>query len=636
MRRIRTMKIAIIAAAVIASLVGTASAASAASAVSAVTVAASPFANGASATYTIEFRTSLTGALINGSSTITLSGLNGTFPTSAGAYSIDAQAHSGVASAISGGGSSVTLTMPTLVAAAANTIVTVTATGVTNPAAANYTANVNTSVDATPTASSPYTIGAATILNTSGGDKQSVPVSTAFPIHLGASLKNGTTPVLEGGVQVVFTAVPGLTGASGTFANGTATTTATTGSTGVATATPLTANGIVGVFTVTASVPSLVTLPLATFTETNLAQGVPGAPTGVSATAGDASAAVSWVAPASNGGSAILGYTVTSSPGGITATAGASATSVVVPGLSDGTTYTFMVTATNGVGGGATSAPSNAVTPTVAAPPSSPSAQHGYWLVGGDGGIFTFGSALFHGSTGSLPLSRPVVGITPTASRQGYWLDAADGGIFAFGDAGFYGSIPGLGILPAGSAAPGRKLAAPVVGMVPSADGGGYFMVASDGGVFAFGDAVFAGSCPAIGGCAGPAVAVMPDHTGNGYWLVTATGNIYGFGDAPFLGAPGNLGSPVTSAVRTSDGNGYWILFANGTVRGFGDAANLGGPTGSAGGLNPASAIFATATGGGYWVAQADGTVSTYGDAPNDGGMNGMHLNKPIIAGTGW
>ena len=84
MRRIRTMKIAIIAAAVIASLVGTASAASAASAVSAVTVAASPFANGATSTYTIEFRTSLTGALINNSSTITLSGLNGTFPTSAG------------------------------------------------------------------------------------------------------------------------------------------------------------------------------------------------------------------------------------------------------------------------------------------------------------------------------------------------------------------------------------------------------------------------------------------------------------------------------------------------------------------------------------------------------------------------
>ena len=74
--------------------------------------------------------------------------------------------------------------------------------------------------------------------------------------------------------------------------------------------------------------------------------------------------------------------------------------------------------------------------------------------------------------------------------------------------------------------------------MVPSSTGHGYFMVASDGGVFAFGDAQFEGSCPGIGGCAGTAVAVMPDHTGKGYWLVTNTGAVYAFGDAPFYGAP--------------------------------------------------------------------------------------------------
>ena len=50
-------------------------------------------------------------------------------------------------------------------------------------------------------------------------------------------------------------------------------------------------------------------------------------------------------------------------------------------------------------------------------PPPPPPAQHGYWLVGSDGGIFTFGSAAFHGSTGSLVLQRPVVGITPTQDR---------------------------------------------------------------------------------------------------------------------------------------------------------------------------------------------------------------------------
>ena len=97
---------------------------------------------------------------------------------------------------------------------------------------------------------------------------------------------------------------------------------------------------------------------------------------------------------------------------------------------------------------------------------------------------------------GGTPLQRPVVGITPTASRNGYWLVASDGGIFAFGDSSYYGSIPGIGLHPAGSGQP-DSLDAPIVGMVPSASGHGYFMVASDGGVFAFGDARFAGSCPA-------------------------------------------------------------------------------------------------------------------------------------------
>lgn len=72
--------------------------------------------------------------------------------------------------------------------------------------------------------------------------------------------------------------------------------------------------------------------------------------------------------------------------------------------------------------------------------------------------------------------------------------------------------------------------------MVPSVDGGGYFMVASDGGVFTFGDAKFEGSCPSIDGCSGAAVAVMPDASGDGYWLVTATGHLYAFGDAAPMG----------------------------------------------------------------------------------------------------
>ncbi len=70
-----------------------------------------------------------------------------------------------------------------------------------------------------------------------------------------------------------------------------------------------------------------------------------------------------------------------------------------------------------------------------------------------DGGIFAFGDAGFHGSTGSLTLDKPVVGMAPTPGGGGYWLVASDGGIFAFGDAKFYGSTGGF------------PLVDPVVGM---------------------------------------------------------------------------------------------------------------------------------------------------------------------------
>jgi hypothetical protein len=77
----------------------------------------------------------------------------------------------------------------------------------------------------------------------------------------------------------------------------------------------------------------------------------------------------------------------------------------------------------------------------------------GYWLVASDGGIFSYGDATFYGSTGSLQLNRPVVGMAATPSSQGYWLVASDGGIFNYGDAPFYGSTGGL------------ALRAPVLGM---------------------------------------------------------------------------------------------------------------------------------------------------------------------------
>jgi len=88
---------------------------------------------------------------------------------------------------------------------------------------------------------------------------------------------------------------------------------------------------------------------------------VPGAPTGVSASAGNAQATVSFTAPTNDGGKPITSYTATSSPGGFTASG--SSSPLTVTGLTNGTAYTFTVYATNSIGNGANSSSSGSVTP---------------------------------------------------------------------------------------------------------------------------------------------------------------------------------------------------------------------------------------------------------------------------------
>ena len=98
------------------------------------------------------------------------------------------------------------------------------------------------------------------------------------------------------------------------------------------------------------------------------AASVPGAPTGVAGIAGDSSAALSWTAPSSNGGSDVTGYRITPYIGSTAQTpitTSTSATRRLITGLANGTAYTFRVAAVNSVGTGANSAASVALTPSV-------------------------------------------------------------------------------------------------------------------------------------------------------------------------------------------------------------------------------------------------------------------------------
>jgi hypothetical protein len=103
-------------------------------------------------------------------------------------------------------------------------------------------------------------------------------------------------------------------------------------------------------------------------------------------------------------------------------------------------------------------------------------------MVSDDGGVFAFGDARFAGSMGGRHLNAPTRSIDFDGDGDGYWMAATDGGVFAF-DAPYRGSF--------GS----TRLNAPIAGL--AACGDGYYLVASDGGVFDF------SSCPFVGSLGG-------------------------------------------------------------------------------------------------------------------------------------
>jgi hypothetical protein len=105
----------------------------------------------------------------------------------------------------------------------------------------------------------------------------------------------------------------------------------------------------------------------ANFATTSFPATAPGAPTGVSGTAGNAQVVVSWVAPANTGGASITSYKVTAAPGA--ATCSTATLGCAVRGLTNGTPYTFTVTATNSIDTSAASAPSAVATPSSRATP---------------------------------------------------------------------------------------------------------------------------------------------------------------------------------------------------------------------------------------------------------------------------
>ncbi|HTZ07754.1 MAG TPA: hypothetical protein VMB72_01710 [Acidimicrobiales bacterium] len=89
------------------------------------------------------------------------------------------------------------------------------------------------------------------------------------------------------------------------------------------------------------------------------------------------------------------------------------------------------------------------------------------------------------------------------------------------------------------------------------------------------------GSWPTqFGGPVGGAVGIAPTADDGGYWLVDAAGDVAALGDATLYGAPQDLTGPVAGITATPDGRGYWVYGLDGNVYPFGDAVDSGSTVG--------------------------------------------------------
>ncbi len=250
----------------------------------------------------------------------------------------------------------------------------------------------------------------------------------------------------------------------------------------------------------------------------------------------------------------------------------------------------------------------------------------GYWTttwlgaITGHGGAPTFGSP----SQSGIKLAKPIVGMAATPDGQGYWLVATDGGVFSYGDAKFYGSTGAI------------HLNQPIVNMESTPDGLGYWLVASDGGVFTFGNAKFLGSAGAIH-LNKPVVGMSATPDGLGYWLVASDGGVFTYGDAKFYGSTGaiHLNQSIAGIAPTPSGAGYWLVASDGGIFTFGDATF----SGSLGGIgkNVTGMVIDPSTGA-YTLVEANGTsvvpTLTPVAAAESASSNGALPTAPASAGA--
>jgi myo-inositol-hexaphosphate 3-phosphohydrolase len=223
-----------------------------------------------------------------------------------------------------------------------------------------------------------------------------------------------------------------------------------------------------------------------------------------------------------------------------------------------------------------------------------------------------------------LPTTTTVPQVTPTTAvqtpnRTGYWMVGTDGKVYAFGDAKTFGDA---------SLSPGAS----AVDLEPTPSGNGYWIVDDQGHIYAKGDAKISGGDVdrSLLSTTEIITSISSTKTGNGYWVFTNLGRVLPFGDAVSYGdmSKTKLNGPVLDSIPTASGKGYYMVGSDGGIFSFGDAdykGSMGGKT-----LNkPVQSLVPDGDGSGYWLVASDGGIFAF-DADFRGSMGGKGLNKPV------
>jgi len=268
----------------------------------------------------------------------------------------------------------------------------------------------------------------------------------------------------------------------------------------------------------------------------------------------------------------------------------------------------------------------------------------GYWLVGGDGGVFSFNAPFLGrgsdpGQCGSTQASHaPFVcfdGIGATPDGGGYtlvnplsYMSPSNGVVDASPQ---FGNASGAATCTVHFSGPDPNAVEIWRGIASTPTGQGFWLVGFQGGIATCGDASFYGdSIRGLSDAARIGIAATPG--GKGYWEAAADGGVFSFGDAQFYGSMGgrSINQPIVGIAATPDGKGYWLVASDGGVFAFGDAT-FNGSMGSRPLDAPMVGIAADPDGSGYWTTATDGGVFAFGGAPFEGSMGGRPLNFPVV-----